>query len=244
MYSEADRHEGTKTMESEDQDWLEYRQRFAHVYDEHNYNTGLQGFVMRAGHTLLEKEVAQNSHLGTILEVGAGTGEHFPYIRHSFDTYIMTDLDEQALQVAKRKAAGLSVAQTPSFLAQRAFPLPYADGTFDRLIACNILEHLPSPHLVLKEWRRVLKPGGLLSVLIPTDPGMAWRLGRALSNRPKLRAQGIPYDYIMAREHINACTNLVALLRYYFPQSRERWWPLGVRAVDLNLFVAFHAVVG
>jgi phosphatidylethanolamine/phosphatidyl-N-methylethanolamine N-methyltransferase len=89
----------------------------------------------------------------------------------------------------------------------------------------------------------VLKDGGTLSILIPTDPGMAWRLGRHLGPRRNAIAQGIAYDYVMAREHVNSCNNLVALLRHYFPRSRESWWPLRVPSIDLNLFFAFHAKV-
>jgi len=121
--------------------------------------------------------------------------------------------------------------------------LDYSDNTFDRLLATHVLEHIYQPHLALKEWLRVIKPGGVLSILIPTDPGLAWRLGRHLGPRKQAMAKGIPYDYIMAREHVNSCHNLVALLRYYFSDAKEAWWPFPVPSIDLNLFFAFHAVV-
>ena len=101
----------------------------------------------------------------------------------------------------------------------------------------------PSTYLALKEWHRVLKPGGILSILIPTDPGVAWRVGRSLGPRKNALQQGIAYDYVMAREHVNSCTNLMAILRHYFPHSEERWWPFLIPSVDLNLFVALHAKI-
>jgi hypothetical protein len=47
----------------------------------------------------------------------------------------------------------------------------------------------------------------------------------------------------MAREHVNACNNLIALLHHYCQDTRERWWPLPVPSLDLNLFYACHATI-
>ena len=89
----------------------------------------------------------------------------------------------------------------------------------------------------------MLKHGGVISILIPTDPGMAWRLGRHFGPRKNALAQGIEYDYVMAREHVNSCNNLIAILRHYFPGSKEAWWPFPIPSIDLNLFFAFHATL-
>ena len=51
------------------------------------------------------------------------------------------------------------------------------------------------------------------------------------------------YDYWMAREHINPINNLVALLRYYFPERQESWAPLRIPSMDLNLFYLAHLKV-
>ena len=45
----------------------------------------------------------------------------------------------------------------------------------------------------------------------------------------------MPYDYIMAREHINSIMNLRALLKYYFKDMTEYWRPFGLPSADLNL---------
>lgn len=53
---------------------------------------------------------------------------------------------------------------------QEAFPLPaYADGSVDEIRASHILEHFGHREVpeVLKEWVRVLKPGGVLRVAVP-----------------------------------------------------------------------------
>lgn len=45
--------------------------------------------------------------------------------------------------------------------------LPFARASFDSVIATALLEHVPYPRRVVREVRRVLRPGGLLYVEIP-----------------------------------------------------------------------------
>lgn len=229
-------------MEIEDQAWLDYRAKFADVYDESNYASPLQSAVMRASHRLTEKRFKDRNHFQKVLEIGAGTGEHIGFVRHGFDQYVLTDLDENVLEVAKRKL-NAKFGNKLFYERQTADGLRFADNSFDRLIAAHVLEHIYQPHLALKEWQRVVKNGGVLSILIPTDPGLGWRLGRHLGPRRNAIAQGIAYDYVMAREHVNSCNNLIALLRHYFPDRTEAWWPFPIPSMDLNLFFVCHAVV-
>lgn len=229
-------------MHDEDQAWVEYRQAFPEVYDESNYSSPLQSFVMRASHRLVEREFGKQDHFDRVLEIGAGTGEHLPFVRHSFEEFTLSDIDPKTLEVAQKKLAGLHRGQV-KFETQTGDGLGYPDSSFDRVVAVHVLEHIYKPHLVIKEWRRVLRHGGVLSVLIPTDPGIAWRLGRHFGPRRNATARGIAYDYVMAREHVNSCNNLIAFLRHYFPESSQAWWPLPIPSIDLNLFFAFHAKV-
>lgn len=229
-------------MQDEDEAWIKHREQFSAVYDESNYSSTAQSRVMRASHKMIEKIYDSNFHFSQVLEIGAGTGEHLRFVRHSFDRYILSDHDPNTLEVARKKINPVYESKV-TFHAQAGSGLEYEANTFDRLIATHVLEHIYEPHLALKEWRRVLKDGGVLSILIPTDPGIAWRLGRHLGPRRKALARGLAYDYIMAREHVNPCNNLVALLRHYFPNAKESWWPFLIPSIDANLFFCFHATV-
>ena len=56
-----------------------------------------------------------------------------------------------------------SVAQ----LVYDALDLPFKDGTLDYVFCCHGLEHLDNVETALREWARVLKPGGHLCLLTP-----------------------------------------------------------------------------
>lgn len=231
-----------KLNENEDKAWLDWRAKFADIYDESNYASASQSKLMALSHRTAEKRFHKNDHFANVLEIGAGTGEHLSYVRHSFDQYVLSDFDAKTLDVAKCKLND-KFGKKLYYETQSGEQLSYSDDSFDRLIATHVLEHIYQPHLALKEWRRVLKNGGVLSILIPTDPGIAWRLGRHFGPRKNAISQGISYDYVMAREHVNSCNNLIALLRHYFPGHNESWWPFPIPSIDFNLFFVFHAVI-
>lgn len=229
-------------MKNEDRAWVNYKSQFADVYDEYNYTSALQTYVMHASHKLLEKDFKISDNYENVLEIGAGTGEHLKFVQHKFKNYHVTDNNEEALKLAKRKIDN-KISRNVIFEKQVGNNLSYTDNTFDRLIAVHVLEHIYEPHLTIKEWMRVVKDGGIISILVPTDPGLLWRLGRCLGPRKNALRKGIAYDYVMAREHVNSCHNLFAILNHTFGESRDKWWPLNVGWIDCNLFYAFHAIV-
>ncbi|MCX2756968.1 class I SAM-dependent methyltransferase [Photobacterium sp. ZSDE20] len=227
----------------EDKEWLDYLSRFSDEYDERVYESSTTGYVMRAGHIACEKPFSNREHFSKVLEVGSGTGEHLRHVQHSFDEYTVSDGDSAALEVAKKQLSNTSTYDKLVFNVTNARALDFESNSFDRVIATHILEHLYEPHLVIKEWLRVLKPGGTLSILIPTDPGIAWKVGRYMTTRKLGVKKGWNYDYIMAREHVNPCNNLIAFLKYYLPDNKHSFWPLSpIPLIDCNLFFNFHGI--
>lgn len=200
-------------------------------YQNANYGSGLAGHVLHRSHSLLEEPFDSTMQFSKVLEVGCGSGYHARFVRHKFDSYLMTDASEEMLSLAR----SANTDNRFSFSQTKAETLPFPDASFDRLIACHVLEHIYRPHETLREWNRVLGPSGVLSLVLPCDPGIAWRLGRYFGPRQSARKRGLPYDYVMAREHVNPINNLVYLLRYYFDDYTEKWWPLRLPSMDLNL---------
>jgi len=54
-------------------------------------------------------------------------------------------------------------------------PWPWEDSTVDYILASHIVEHLPDKILTMNEAHRVLKPGGVLKIAVPSTKGAgAW----------------------------------------------------------------------
>lgn len=56
---------------------------------------------------------------------------------------------------------------TPNCVLGRGENLPFKNGSIDYLISAHSLEHIRNTELVLKEWVRVLRPGGMMAVVMP-----------------------------------------------------------------------------
>ncbi len=101
-----------------------------------------------------------------VLEAGCGVGaQTVPLLRGSPGARI-TCLDISAKSLAEAEArvqaAGLPV---PQFRQGDLQALPFPDSSFDHAFVCFVLEHLRDPARALSELRRVLRPGGSLTVV-------------------------------------------------------------------------------
>jgi phosphatidylethanolamine/phosphatidyl-N-methylethanolamine N-methyltransferase len=217
-----------------------YELSYIQSYDKNNAEKTLAGSFLQKSHFLLEQSLPKLEGLKTVLEVGAGSGHHFPHVRRSFEKYIMTDGSAEMLGIAMEKYSQEVSSGLLAIEQQDATCLSYSDDSADRLIATHVLEHLPNPVDVLKEWNRVVRPGGIISIILPCDPGLLWRLGRHFGPRRNAKKLGLAYDYLQAAEHINSIFNLVVFIRHHFEDVSESWYPINLPLPDLNLFYICH----
>jgi SAM-dependent methyltransferase len=119
---------------------------------------------------------------GPILEVGCGTGGLLAAAARVGKAIVGVDIASRWLVAARRRLADHDLAVP--LLAASADRLPWPDGCFDAVVADSVLEHLDDPALAVREWSRVLRPGGRLIVWSPnrytltTDPHLGlWGLG-------------------------------------------------------------------
>ncbi|MXZ29673.1 MAG: methyltransferase domain-containing protein [Acidimicrobiia bacterium] len=108
-----------------------------------------------------------------VLDVGCGSGRHaYGVVRRGSDA-VACDLGRHELVEVRRtvtamRAAGEIGGETLECAAGDARRLPFADGTFDRIIAAEILEHVADDAAALADLARVLRPGGVLAVTVPS----------------------------------------------------------------------------
>jgi len=127
-----------------------------------------------------------------VLDLGCGAGRHaFEALRRGA-TVVALDADAAELRgVAEMAAAMEQEGQSAPGADARtvcgdATAMPFPDGAFDRVIAAEVLEHIPADQQALAEITRVLRPGGQLAVTVPAwlPERICWRLSDDYHNTP------------------------------------------------------------
>lgn len=107
---------------------------------------------------------------------------------------LAVDIAPAMLQQARRKATDLDPGGVITWQLGTAVPLDLADGAADVVLCSSAMHFLGSP--ALREFRRVLRPGGTVAFSIPS--------GADLQVSPALRAE-MPADLTLPQDGAAAC---------------------------------------
>ncbi len=108
-----------------------------------------------------------------VLDLGCGFGRHAYEVMRRGGHVVACDMalpelhEVRSTYAAMSEANEISAETTCAQAAGDATRLPFADNTFDRIIASEVLEHVPNDQGALDELQRVLKPGGILAATVP-----------------------------------------------------------------------------
>ncbi|MEQ9640575.1 MAG: class I SAM-dependent methyltransferase [Alphaproteobacteria bacterium] len=97
-----------------------------------------------------------------VLDVGCGDGA-LTYALSRRGAHA-TGLDPDPLMIAEAGARAEAASVSIDLVRGRAEALPFADETFDRVVAVTVLCFIPEPDRAIAEMSRVLKPGGRLVI--------------------------------------------------------------------------------
>jgi SAM-dependent methyltransferase len=115
-----------------------------------------------------EPMLARMHPVPPVLDVGAGLGFFLECCRRH-------NVDSVGIELSKEGIRACAEQRLPVVRADLTLPFPFRDASFGSAMAHHVLEHVPieRERSILREVRRVLRPGGFLFVVSPNvhQPG-------------------------------------------------------------------------
>lgn len=154
----------------------------------------------RALFSLVSEAAMFSEHDETVVDVGCGFATNMRYCLENHEIKKMIGLNISAFQIdwGNRflKEAGLS--QKGEVIMGSAIAMPFEDNSIDRMVSIEAAFHFETRETFLQEAKRVLKPGGILSMadLIICTPHNWWQriLVKSVMKSLYVPAQNV-YDY-------------------------------------------------
>lgn len=101
---------------------------------------------------------------GALIDIGCGTGEFIVQLKDRFSSLVGIDTSSSAVEfTAKRVGKERNILLECGELDSFHFPAEH----FDVCLCLDVLEHVETPLLLLKEIYRILQPGAELIVTVP-----------------------------------------------------------------------------
>lgn len=149
---------------------------FADEFDRKMNKYDLQRRIDIVFNELLPQNIAGKK----LLDAGCGTG-HFSKIASEKGAIVTSmDIGERLLEKVAEKCDTERVVGS-------VLDIRFDDNYFDFVISSEVIEHTENPYKAIREFYRVLKPGGILAL---TVPNRFWKWSCIIANALKIR----PYE--------------------------------------------------
>ncbi len=126
---------------------------FAFTYDRLSKGSEEAGLAVMRRHLIAGAS-------GDVLEIGGGTGANLGYYGAGVESLTVTEPERPMLKRLERRAREQNSQAT--VLRAPGEDLPFEDGSFDTVVSTLVLCGVDDQPRVLRELRRVLRPGGRL----------------------------------------------------------------------------------
>lgn len=202
------------------------------------HSGGIFGALTTFIHNATEKKFGKKAHFEKVLEIGGNSGKHLESVRHSFSEYYINDIKSYdllptALNYFNSGKLKINICDAEN--------LELPDHSFDRVIIVCVLHHCKDPEKMLLEARRVLKSRGVLTIYLPCDPGIIYRLCRKIVTIRK-DFNNLKYSLINAREHRNHYHSLNILIDHVFKSDQiiKSKRPFPYTTWNLNIYTIYN----
>lgn len=147
---------------------------------------------------------------------------------------------------AMREAGEAPAAASAATVRGDATAMPFADGAFDRVIAAEVLEHIPGDQRAIREITRVLRPGGVAAVTVPAwlPERICWSLSDDYHNVPGGHVR--IYTRAELEAKLRAAGLTVGAHHHAHGLHSPYWWlkcAVGVHDDDHPLASAYHRLL-
>jgi ubiquinone/menaquinone biosynthesis C-methylase UbiE len=95
-----------------------------------------------------------------VLEIGCGRGDFSIWLAGKYKDAEVTGVDFSEAAIATARSRAEASGSRAGFKVEDAESLSFADGSFDYVISCECMEHVPHPERMAREIHRVLCAGG------------------------------------------------------------------------------------
>ena len=118
---------------------------------------------------------------------------------------------------------------------------PHTDYLLHEFDEYHVAEKIEELSEMLQDIYFKLKPGGNLTIALPTDPGLMWRAGKFISANFLIKKSydftKEDYYYFTAKDHVNSIFSLIPIIKKNFNKINfERFEPFKIPLLDCNLF--------
>tara|TARA_B100001741_G_C16447015_1_gene548511 strand:- start:213 stop:911 length:699 start_codon:yes stop_codon:yes gene_type:complete len=210
------------------------------IYKKDNYlktnYTGLAKILYYFNHKLLEFGYIHkyNEH---IVEVGGGAEPHINYMDvKNIKSYTIVDSIKY-----KKKINNLKKKYKKTKFYFIDYRKKLKKRKYTRLISSHTFEHFNNFEKNFINLLNCLKKDSIISIALPCDPGMFWRVLQYLYYFKQKKYYGWKSikekDLSHSRDHCTPVQNIEKIINFYFKKKKKYYFPLFFPSINLNIFL-------
>lgn len=175
------------------------------------------GFIFRRSSELVEKVCLRYITIGSsLLDVGCGTG-HLSYtLSQRGFSVIGVDHDPEMIVYAERRFS--TVDKKIKFLNAKAELLPFETNSFDCILAVSLMGCISTPEIVLSEFCRVLRKGGIAIITFTNSDSLLLKISFYLNQICQKGNENVKvclYSYRSVKEYVQRAGFRIIKIMYY-----------------------------